>query len=333
MIGIYKIQNKINNKLYIGSSKDIKKRFLAHTSLLKSKKHHSIHLQNAFNKHGIENFTFEILEECLLENLLQTEQFYMNSLLKANEYVTGISAYFIDNGYNICPYSIKGFTGKQSKYSILKQLKSRGVYDEIYRIDKNGNVLNIYDMYSECLDIRQTVIHSCKNKTLITNKNYGYVKSKDYDSNYVLSEKKDVWNKGLSCPTNKGVVVYVYDIYNRFYKKFDTIANCAKHFCTDITSIHRKMNMKNKKCKLIGNSKILFYRFYKEPLFEKSDIINVSNIGNIEVYTVFNEFLGYSSVEELILILNVLKSSVKYVLNKKRNQIRGYNLKYRNDIV
>ena len=31
MIGIYKITNKINGKIYIGQSNDIKRRFLEHT--------------------------------------------------------------------------------------------------------------------------------------------------------------------------------------------------------------------------------------------------------------------------------------------------------------
>jgi predicted GIY-YIG superfamily endonuclease len=50
--GIYYIKNITNNKLYIGSSKDILKRFYEHKRLLRHNKHHSIRLQRAWDKYG-----------------------------------------------------------------------------------------------------------------------------------------------------------------------------------------------------------------------------------------------------------------------------------------
>ena len=44
MIGIYKIVNSINNKIYVGSAKNIKKRWSAHKSDLNKNKHHNKHL-------------------------------------------------------------------------------------------------------------------------------------------------------------------------------------------------------------------------------------------------------------------------------------------------
>lgn len=60
--GIYKITNIKNNKIYIGSSKNINRRWNEHKRCLKNNDHHSGHLQNAWNKYGEENFKFEILE-------------------------------------------------------------------------------------------------------------------------------------------------------------------------------------------------------------------------------------------------------------------------------
>lgn len=59
--GIYKIENKINGKIYIGCSKDIERRFKQHK--LKTKKTTSI-IKKAINKHGVDNFTFKILLQC-----------------------------------------------------------------------------------------------------------------------------------------------------------------------------------------------------------------------------------------------------------------------------
>lgn len=49
--GIYKIQNLINNKIYIGQSINIEKRLSAH----KSSKD-SCYIHNAIQKYGIMNF-------------------------------------------------------------------------------------------------------------------------------------------------------------------------------------------------------------------------------------------------------------------------------------
>lgn len=49
--GIYCIKNKINDKLYIGSSSNIHKRFICHKYALRKDKHHNKPLQHSFNKY------------------------------------------------------------------------------------------------------------------------------------------------------------------------------------------------------------------------------------------------------------------------------------------
>ncbi len=77
MIGIYKITNKINGNAYIGLSVDIKTRWRKHKSnyLNPDYKEYNKTLYRAFRKYGIENFQFEILEECL-ENELSNKEIY-----------------------------------------------------------------------------------------------------------------------------------------------------------------------------------------------------------------------------------------------------------------
>lgn len=61
MIGVYKILNTINNKYYIGYSKDINNRFKKHKYSLLNLKHWNLLLQRSFNKYGFDNFEFIIL--------------------------------------------------------------------------------------------------------------------------------------------------------------------------------------------------------------------------------------------------------------------------------
>ena len=72
MIGIYKITNKLSGKTYIGQSNDIERRFKEH----KCKK--DIPVEIAIQKYGIENFIFEILEECSIDELDEKEKYYIN---------------------------------------------------------------------------------------------------------------------------------------------------------------------------------------------------------------------------------------------------------------
>jgi group I intron endonuclease len=64
MIGVYAIVNTTSQKAYVGSSKNINKRFLCHASFLKNRKHPCAHLQNSFNLNGLKAFQFRVLVEC-----------------------------------------------------------------------------------------------------------------------------------------------------------------------------------------------------------------------------------------------------------------------------
>jgi group I intron endonuclease len=75
--GIYKILNKVNNKVYIGSATDIKKRWRDHKWYLNHNFHHNSHLQSAWNKYGINNFEFSIILECAVDELLIKEKEFM----------------------------------------------------------------------------------------------------------------------------------------------------------------------------------------------------------------------------------------------------------------
>lgn len=75
MVGIYKITNTENGKCYIGQSRDIKARWQKHLSLYKS--YPDYELYRAFKKYGISKFTFEIIEECQIEELNEREIYWI----------------------------------------------------------------------------------------------------------------------------------------------------------------------------------------------------------------------------------------------------------------
>ena len=61
--GIYKIINVVNNKFYVGSAVDLKRRKARHFSELRNGKHNNRYLQAAWVKYGEQAFVFVVVEE------------------------------------------------------------------------------------------------------------------------------------------------------------------------------------------------------------------------------------------------------------------------------
>lgn len=76
MVGIYKITNMRNGKIYIGQSVDINHRKSCHEYDLKHDRHKNLHLQREYNLEP-DAFKFEIICECREEDLNELEIFYI----------------------------------------------------------------------------------------------------------------------------------------------------------------------------------------------------------------------------------------------------------------
>lgn len=81
--GIYKITNLINNKIYIGQSIHIERRWTEHCRPSASSL-----ISNAIKKYGSNNFSFEIIEICNKEILNEREAYWIQfyNSLKPNGY-------------------------------------------------------------------------------------------------------------------------------------------------------------------------------------------------------------------------------------------------------
>lgn len=93
MTGIYKITNKLNNKIYIGQSVNIKRRWQEH--IYDNRKNSLIHL--AIQKYGKDNFDFEVIELCEQKELDTKEQYWINYYQS------------FDKGYNLTRGGNSGF--------------------------------------------------------------------------------------------------------------------------------------------------------------------------------------------------------------------------------
>ena len=93
MVGIYKIQNLVNGKVYIGQSRNIKRRWTAHRNNSYNPKAsgYNTFLYRAIRKYGLDNFSFEIIEECKPSQLNERENYWIRFYQSNNE----------EKGYNL----------------------------------------------------------------------------------------------------------------------------------------------------------------------------------------------------------------------------------------
>lgn len=71
---VYKITNTATNDFYIGSSKNVKKRWWQHKCSSEWKKHPNSPLYQDMQKYGVDKFDFQILENVKPEQLKESEQ-------------------------------------------------------------------------------------------------------------------------------------------------------------------------------------------------------------------------------------------------------------------
>ena len=77
---VYKITNTITGDFYIGSSKDVKKRWREHKCQSKWKDNPNKQLYKDMQKYGLDKFDFEILEQVEIDKLKEKEQQFIETL-------------------------------------------------------------------------------------------------------------------------------------------------------------------------------------------------------------------------------------------------------------
>jgi group I intron endonuclease len=111
IVGIYAIRNILDNKVYVGKSINITKRFNRHKRSLLLNTQQNKHLQAAWNKYGEKAFVFEIIELCTEAELNSREIYWITRIDSLNPIY----------GYN---KKSGGEGGKLTHDALLRMIKS-----------------------------------------------------------------------------------------------------------------------------------------------------------------------------------------------------------------
>ena len=164
---IYKITNLINNKIYIGQSKDVNRRWREHCLNSVSNNNENRYLYSSMRKYGINNFKIEIIEGPI-ENYNEREKYWI-SFYNSNKKECGYN--MTEGGEN--PPITKGDNCSLTKYS-----------DEL--ILKLQKELNSTNNSFEKIGLKYGV--SCEYLSLI---NLGKIR-KDENKNYPLRPSPNI---------------------------------------------------------------------------------------------------------------------------------------------
>lgn len=74
--GIYRLQNIFTKRFYIGSSKNVYKRYYRHRQVLREGLKENLRIMEDCNKYGPNSFIFGVIEYCEENKLKEREQYY-----------------------------------------------------------------------------------------------------------------------------------------------------------------------------------------------------------------------------------------------------------------
>lgn len=118
---LYKISDTLNNKVYIGQSKDDKHRWRQHVYFSKNPEKTGQYIHRAMAKYGVENFIFEIIAICKTqEDANETESLLIKQYESRNK----------DFGYNLMTGGSYGGHSEETKQkqreATIKQIETQG---------------------------------------------------------------------------------------------------------------------------------------------------------------------------------------------------------------
>lgn len=197
MIGIYKITNKINGHSYIGQSINIITRWNHHRNFSNKNSNYPLYL--AFQKYGIDNFTFEVLEECDTLDLDSKEMYYIKL------YDT------YRNGYN----QTEGGSGSKGYFQKISQNDLYEIYDLL--INSNISQQEIATMFQVGED---TISEINNGKTRILENFTFPLRKNKKDRKYCIDCGAEIYYTSTRCNICEKIASRVTDRPNREELKY-----------------------------------------------------------------------------------------------------------------
>lgn len=218
MIGIYKITSP-KGKIYIGQSININRRWSEYLKLRRCEK--QIRLYYSFLKYGPQNHKFEIIEECLENQLNERELYwglYYNVLSKMglNLKLGNAKGKISEKTKKKISKAVKGKSGKYKRTDAIKQLISKNTSIKIYQFTLNGEFVKEWNSITEAeFNFGKGIKDNLSKKT---NKSHGFVWN--YNKTFPGYNNKDHGNAVKVIQKSKnGVIIKEWNSFTQIQKE------------------------------------------------------------------------------------------------------------------
>lgn len=258
-VGIYLIKSIQTNEIYIGQSVNVNRRIGEHKRLLKKQAHYNEYLQNHYIKYGIQDLSFEVIENCKIEDLDNREKYWIN-IYNANIRKYGFN---LDSG---------GSEGKI--FSEERRLSITGTKNPMYGKKHSQEFINYITIHNrgnsdklsekDVEEIKQSILKSISQKELSDKYNV-----KISTINKIAMCKNWGW---VSSDLNNELLKYSSNTkeertnrMKKLYAENKTINEIAEIENLDITSV---------------------YKFFKEETSDKKDNLKNRDTGVLQEYRI-----------------------------------------------
>lgn len=237
MIGIYKIENLINHKVYIGQSKNIKARWRTHRTKYQID---DTYLYRSMRKYGIENFSFIVIEECSIEELNSKEKYWI-------AYYDSTNA---NNGYNMTE------GGQGFAYHSLSKEQIYDIYDMLKEGLSQQIIADKYQVTQQLISLINLGLSYAQEDVT-----YPIVQNRDKKRNYCIDCGVEIGLKSARCkkcanvlkihlkhdnlPSREELKIMIRTLpFTQIGKKYNVTDNAVRKWCKTRNLPYKKSEIK-----------------------------------------------------------------------------------------
>jgi len=326
--GVYKINIISTGQYYVGSSKDVRQRISQHMVYAHYNRHTIVELNKSHSLFGREDFSFELLASCPVEDLTNLENYYQTFYesplllrkqrvkrqekisiplkIKTLQHIDGTIVEFSNIAKFCKEYSLPGYKDVQKVLGGNKKF-----YKGWYRLGEVPNTIPKEIKPKTPIGRTVTVYDPEGNEIILTNiAQFCRDNNLNHSSFYSMVTRREVSYKGYTLSPNKPKK------YSKVVRLVD--ADGIVYEANSVSEFSKKYSIPSKRLSLLINGQIKSYKGYS---LDNQSKISFKN-------TVTGEIVSCFKIADFCRLAGVKPSAITKVVHGYRKSHKDWELHY-----